>query len=362
MGNGLLIFPIILSISLISNRILINSAFIFTSWIVVWALYFYNYNSPTASNSFYFIINNLPQYIGFFFAFLGNPFGSLFSNEYIAIIFGFLSFSVAILILFNVFVNKELTEYKYFLFGVYGFILLSALAAMSGRASFGIGAALPSRYAIGPLLSYIILSLLLIDCIKSHARRNAYLFFGFALLCFISVFQFKITPDFNFLYSQKLAILAHKVNLDRPKLDSLLFPESAHEHFSTLAEYAEDNRLGIYGDDWLKYAGELKFSPGNRNDSLCMGVVDGLGSDEIGQTLNGWAISRVKGNSGNLLIVIINGDNNIIGYGISGSRRIDVHDSIHDAPIDSGWYAFSTTDINADAYVFILGKFCKLRK
>ena len=361
MGNGLMTFPTLFALAVICRRPIREMVYIAATWAVMWGVYFIDYSVPPAVHPEMPVVMLAMAFAKFFFVFLGNPVGALTNNGVVlCFIIGAATFGLASWLVLRLYRSNSITAYRAFLIGGYGFVVLSALAAMVGRAYYGPEGALVSRYTTGSLLGWLMISLLAFDVARSRTTQFLAVAGSIALAAAIAPFQVHTAGDNSHLYKHKLAILAHKIGADRPKLDALLFPAAAHRHFSDLATYAEKNNVALYGKGWLKDAGELTYDPAKRNDALCLGAFDSVGADEVGPVLKGWATENPV-RSTEMLIVIADESGRTIGYGVTGEARPDVTGAIRGNPKNAGWTGFTTQPAqNASAYAYISGQFCKL--
>ncbi|CAN7433799.1 acyltransferase [Paraburkholderia hospita] len=361
MGNGLLAFPMLFALSVICRRPVRELGAVGVSWVVMWAIYFYNYSTPAVVHPPMTALERVKTFVEFFFVFLGNPFAALTKGSVsICIAIGALTFVLASWLIFNLYRTKRITSYRAFLIGGYGFVVLSALAAMSGRAYFGPEAGMASRYTTGPLLAWTLLALLAFDVARSPSARMTTIVVSALTATAIAPFQRHVRDDNSFLYDWKLAVLAHKIGADRPELDALLFPADAHDHFSDLATFAERNHVALYGKGWLRDAGEVQYIASKHDDSICQGSFDSIGADKVGAVLKGWAVTK-PASAKDILIVLADDSGKTVGYGVTGEVRTDVAASVAGKPRKAGWTAFATHPVsNPSAYAYVSGKFCTL--
>lgn len=361
MGNGLLAFPMLFALCVVCRRPIREIGAVVGAWIVTWAIYFFNYSVPAISHPPTTAFVRAKTFAEFFFVFLGNPFAALTHNSVpICIAIGATTFAFACWISIDLYRTKQFTPYRAFLIGGYGFVVLSALAAMSGRAYFGPEAGMASRYTTGPLLSWALLALLAFDVARSKSMRMVTIVASAILATSIAPVQRHVRDDNAYLYDWKLAILAHKIGADRPELDALLFPAEAHDHFSDLATFAERNHVALYGKGWLRDAGEIQYDATKRDDSVCQGSFDSIGSDKTGPILKGWAVSKPVSRE-DILVVLADDSGKTVGYGVTGAVRPDVAESIPGKPRKAGWTAFSSQPVaTVAAYAYVSSKFCKL--
>ncbi|WP_213297265.1 acyltransferase family protein [Paraburkholderia sacchari] len=361
MGNGLMTFPMLFALGIVCRRPLRELAAVVVTWIVMWAIYFFDYSLPTQNDPAFTAVKLAKTFVAFFFVFLGNPLATLTNNNIlVCIAAGASTFALACGIVFKLYRSKSIASYRAFLIGGYGFVVLSALAAMSGRAFYGPEAAMPSRYTTGPLLAWVLLALLAFDVARMRSTKLATLTVSATIATIIVPSQWHVADDNAYLYDQKLAILAHKIGADRPGLDALLYPAPAHDHFSDLATFAESSHVALYGKGWIKDAGEVRYDASKRDDSTCRGYFDWTGTDKLGPVLKGWATTNPV-SSDELLIVIADKSGKTIGYGVTGLPRLDVTATAPGNPRNSGWTAFATQPVvSASAYAYVSGKFCRL--
>jgi peptidoglycan/LPS O-acetylase OafA/YrhL len=360
MGNGLLAFPMLFALCIYCRRPAREYAAIAITWAVMWAIYFINYTKPPVTRPQLTLVETGKRFVEFFFAFMGNPSAALTGNLSVSMTLGAITFGLMAWLALAVYRSKAVTSYRAFLIGSYAFVVLSALAAMSGRAYFGPAAATASRYTTGPLLAWVMLGLLAFDFAKTEGARRLTILASAVAAALLATFQFHVTDDNSYLFDWKLAVLAHKIGLPRPELEALLFPAEAREHFSALATFAEKKHVALYGKTWLKDAGEIEFDPTMQDDSLCDGFIDAVQSDKVGPVVRGWLTTRTG--QSNVLVVLVSTAGRTIGYGLTGMPRPDVASAISGAPKNAGWEGFATkTDGPIRAFGYLHGKFCALR-
>jgi peptidoglycan/LPS O-acetylase OafA/YrhL len=362
MGNGLVAFPMLFALAISCRRPIRELGAVVAAWFVVWAIYFYNYSTPAVVHPQMTALARMKTFAEFFFVFLGNPFAAVTSNSvFICIVFGALTFLLSCWLIIDLYRTKRITSYRAFLIGGYGFVVLSALAAMSGRAYFGPEAGMLSRYTTGPLLAWTLLALLAFDVARSESARTATIVLSALIATAIVPFQRHVKDDNSYLYDWKLAILAHKIGEDRPELDALLFPADAHGHFSDLATFAERHHVALYKKGWLRDAGEVQYTPSKRDDSICQGSFDSVSSDGVGTRVKGWASTKAQ--KKDILIVLTDVSGSTVGYGVTGQVRQDVQNLIPGVGRYAGWTGFiesGHTPAYAYAYAYSGGAFCRL--
>lgn len=361
MGNGMLAFAMLLGQGFIARRALRELGLIGLVGAALWTIYFIGYTKPPVVHPVLSARQFAENSIQFFLVFLGNPLALVQSNLRICMMVGGATLAFAGWMTVRLYLRKQITPYRLFLIGGYGFVVLSGLAAMSGRAWFGPAAAAMSRYTTGPLLAWVLLAFLAFDVLADSARRQWVVFGSVAMATLLASYQYHVRDDSSYLYDWKLAVLAHKIGLDRPDLDALLFPAEAHDHFTSLADFAAQNGVALYGRGWLRDAGSVVYRPDARDSSWCRGSFDGTETGKNGLVARGWAYSSQ--NSRNMLVVLTDAAGKTVGYGVTGKGRPDVAAQIgRDARV-SGWIGFVQPVAGPlTAYAYYSGRFCLLNK
>lgn len=359
MGNGMLAFAMLLGQGIVARRPARELLLVLIVGAVMWTVYFIGYTKPPEPHLSLTARELATNYFQFFLAFLGNPLAFVQSSLLVCMIAGGFTLAIAVWLVLYLYVRREITPYRLFLIGGYGFIVLTDLAAMSGRAIGGAGAATASRYTTGPLLTWVLLSFLAFDTLKSALRRQLVILATAVVATVMVTYQHHVRDDSSYLYNWKLAALSHKIGLDHPDLDGLLFPPDAHDHFTSLADFAASQHVALYGKGWLRDAGSITYRPDGRDDTWCEGAVESMSTDSVGLVAKGWALS--KDGAHDLLIVLTDRGGNIVGYGVTGEDRRDIAKTHAGSERTSGWIGFSKRfDGPIDAYAYRDKKFCLL--
>lgn len=360
MGNGMLAFAMLAVQAVLLRRPVREVTAVVLWGLVAVAAYFVGYEKPFIPHPDMSLLTQAKLFSSFVLVFLGNPLAVFVGpNVEICMVVGAASLLTIIVATLWMYTARQLSAYRAFLIGVYGFVVLSTLAAMTGRGYGGAGAAVASRYTTGPLLAWVVLALLLFDISQRASRRLVLVGVTTVLATIVATWQVHIEDDASYLYNWKLAVLAHKSGLDRPDLDALLFPGDAHEHFVMLADFAAKRSVALYGKGWLRDAGLVKYSASARDDSWCRGWFDFISHDGVGPVAQGWVVA--KGGQRDLLIVLATQAGTTVGYGLSGKDRPDVVAAFGTSAKHAGWTAFSSpTAEKVIAYVYRGEKFCYL--
>ncbi|CAG9213105.1 membrane hypothetical protein [Paraburkholderia sabiae] len=362
MGNGMVAFVMLGIQGMIMRRPLRELLTVALWGGVAIAVYFFGYESPHIPHPPMSLLSKLRSFLEFFLVFLGNPLAFLAGDRFVVcFVAGFISLSTATAATLQLFRTRQISSYRGFLIAVYGFVVLSALAATTGRGYGGAGAAVASRYTTGPLLAWVALVFLLMDVTTRESRRLLLAAAATLFSTVLAVSQTHVVDDASYLEQWKLAVLAHKVGLDRPELDALLFPGDAHDHFVSLADFAADQQVALYGKGWLRDAGAVHYSANARDDNWCHGWFDAISDDSAGFVAKGWVVAKTG--QRDLLIVLANESGTTIGYGLSGQERDDVTKVMGRSAKHAGWTGFlRPTDGNVLAYAYRDQQFCYIGK
>ena len=305
MGNGLGAPLTLVAISVLRRR---PSSELIAASIIALALfsvYFINYTwiivpCPAVSGS------KLLLFVRFFSIFLGNALffaGRTLTQQGVV---GAITYLSGVGVIVYLYVTKQMTQYRIFLIGVYLFVIATALAATEGRFKCGLDWAHSSRNTAGPLLGWCALLLLWADAFSHVIWRRIVLAVSLALAALLLPSQRPVGDDNAFLYDWKLALLGYKIGLEHTEYTKLLFPLELHSRFEQKAHAASENKLGVYGQQWLIDAGTLKYNPNLRNDFLCRGRLNTVTEDSVGMRLAGWATGGSDRN-GTIIVIVDSG-------------------------------------------------------
>ena len=358
MGNGLGAPLTLVAINLLGRRPRLESIAASIIALALFGIYFINYS---------WIIVQCPPASGykpllfaeFFLIFLGNAlFFSGGTLTQLGVV-GALTFLSGAGIIIYLYITRQMTQYRIFLIGVYLFVIATALAATGGRFKCGLDWAHSSRNTGGPLLGWLVLSLLWADVFSHVTWRRTVMVASVALAAFLLPSQTPVGDDNAYLYDRKLGLLSYNIGLEHTEYTKLLFPLPLHSRFVQRVRYASEHKLGVYSQQWLIDAGTLKYNPNLRRDASCRGYLDTVTEDNIGMRLAGWATGGSDRDG--TIIVITDSAGNTVGYGVTGQARPDVVKAVPGAPADSGWVGFAKrVEGRPTAYAFIEGAFCKI--
>lgn len=360
MANGLLALIVMAIQGLLLRRPLQEIlSFVVLGTVIAW-IYLHGESAPPLTISDQARTTSLFR-LRFFLVFLGSPFYYLRPSNFLAGAVGFLTLAFAAVTILRLYISRSVTPYRSFLIASYGFIVAAGLGATRGRWMLGFDAATASRYTTPTLIALSLLLLLAVDVFKKYRIRTlAVSTIVLTILLPIQGFALGYRTGMSHfaredLFSWKLAVLGQKIGFDRPDLDAMIFPPSAHARYMVQADYAASNNIGPYGSGWLHDAGIVKYDPTLRDDSLCTGHLDGVSQG----VANGWVLAKqFKPDS---ILIVLAHKGQTVGYGVTGEMRTDVRAAFAGAPRDSGWRGF-TSDNEIEAYAYVGGKFCRVSR
>ena len=257
------------------------------------------------------------------------------------------------------------------LFHVMTFVLATALMTAWGRMQFGIEQALSSRYGTPALIFWTATALLLWSFPSGDPRpvRGAVLTAIAAIGLFVACTQLPLVAAMRIGALQRqeaeTAILA---NVDDQDVLLRVYPVPGHLHDQV--KVLKSEHLSIFAKPWAGWLGtpissHVRLAPAKR----CAGYLDEItpvSSSEpaaasgkpIPGELSGW---RARGWAWDWkrpsippIILLVQGDGTIVGYGLPGYPRRDVVRAVHHAAAgDSGWrghfYVDEPTSVTAYA-------------
>ncbi|PYE21319.1 hypothetical protein C7410_115162 [Paraburkholderia silvatlantica] len=349
MANGMGVYAVLFGATVFARRPTtekISTAILGAALI---AVYFIGYIPvPEAPGA----IGGVLSKAAFISLFMANPLALVGVPLWICIAIGAATLIAAVAVSVDIYRKREATPYRTLLVCVYVFVLLSAVAVTKGRSGGGFGAALASRYATGPLLGWWVLALLLIDYLRP--ARNAVMAVFVILAAVVSIGQRSAIGDNGYLYGWKLAVLSNRIGLENMDLVSQIFPQDPvrRARFEGNTAYASTHHIAIYGEQWLRDAGQVKFDPAKLEAGWCNGTLETAKDGSA----SGWVASPEGDNA---LIVLTDDADRTIGYGVTGIPREDVRSAVPGAPGLPGWQGIAAEKA-ARAYVYANERFCKL--
>ncbi|RTZ43169.1 hypothetical protein EKL30_09800 [Candidimonas sp. SYP-B2681] len=359
MGNGLLVFPLLVFQSLLLRRPLKELAVPLIAGAVVGLVYFTGFTKPDIGLPSVPLADALWLVPHFFLSFMGSATYFLIQDFTVSALFGLFSLVAMLAMTFSLYRHRKVTPYRSFLIAGYAFIAIAALAAATGRYPLGLGQAVVSRYGTPMLISWACLFLLAYDVAVKAALRRAVVLVAVGLATWVATYQHNVNNDAPELFRRDLAVLSIKAGIDRPDLTSAVFFADQRNYLMEQARFAAEINFGPYGSGWLHDAGVVKFDPARVDPAMCTGSYDMLRRLPEGMDAAGWVVLK-RPTADRVLILLVDGANATVGYGVSGAIRDDVN-AYSGVGRYRGWMGLIKAGASpAKAYAYDQGKFCEL--
>lgn len=187
LGNGVLIWPIIILGFILQKVKKTKTAAIFVAGLISTALYYMNYTSPPSPGSKTYLLTQPLEFIKYITVYLGRP---LTHNHILDPIFGFLLFAVFIFIVYYTYRYKKQRFLQTIPFvGMGAYAIGSAVVTSISRLSLGLDQAYTSRYTtISSLLLVSVVVLVVFNRdICAQFLKKAYKPIAFVALCILSI-------------------------------------------------------------------------------------------------------------------------------------------------------------------------------
>lgn len=359
MANGLGAYAIFLGAAFFARRPTSEKVATAIFGSILTAVYFIGYVSPGTVDPVAGM-DGITEKLQFFALVMANPLAVAGLPVLACIVVGAATTVVGVVIAWRIYWTRTATPYRTFLVCLFVFALLSALAVTKGRAMGGLGLALASRYATGPLIGWWVLALLAFDYFSRPIAKSTVICLSLILGAAVAAGQPAIMADNGYLYKWKLAVLSNRIGVKRKDLTSQIFPQDPGraERFESNAEYAATHHIAVYSEQWLRDASQVKFDPSKLETGWCAGNLESVKSDAQDPTASGWAASPAGDDA---LIVLTDAQGQTVGYGVTGIAREDVSKAVPGAPKLPGWNGFAQPGKRvANGYVYANERFCKL--
>jgi hypothetical protein len=227
----------------------------------------------------------------------------------------------------------------------------TALATAEGRFSLGVAQALASRYSTPVLMAWAVLAVLyapLIEkCIdgKFHRALPLLLIPFFLLPQQIQAF----VPQTETIYSKKLAALTLALGIDDLKQFSYIGPMHPpfHRFVLNLSKEAAEKKLSIFNHPHIKgVSTRIGTTAEQPVENQCVGYLDSIqtiDTDFRYKQIKGW-IFEPNTQTVPEIIHLVNSNNIIIGYALTGQPRSDVQSGINRKAKLSGFTGYILSD------------------
>jgi len=360
MSNGLIAFPILVVMSFMLRLRWKHRIVAIASMGIAWALYFRGYRSPPYHASpVDGVLHHPVEVIHYALNFLGSPAAFLGASLHAPLIVGTLLLLTVFAMTVFILRRGELNSYRLYIGAAFAFAAVAALLAGSGRYNLGLGTAVTSRYTTPALIAWVSAFLLFAD-IASKAR-----FWNVAAILGVIVLPAGLLSQRAMLtmppqpFYRDVAVLGVKMSVRDGSYIDWMYPRNGQDIVVSLMNYADKEGLTVYGKDWVRAIGTLKFSRDRVDTTACKGSFDNVKAIDGAWLLNGWALA--PGNDKAKLIVLTGHDDATVGYGVLGEDRPDVAQAVPGASSTTGWRGYVVkANGGVSAWLYTDGNFCPL--
>jgi len=334
MANGVLALPMAFVYLVLAGDSPRKKIIILLLSIVVGTAYFRNYTSPAGHDHLLDALRNRPvEFFNYVTIYLGAPFGYIFKNKLIAIIFGVALIEMAAFFFWKIATQKKPLNARQkinlsLLFFI-GYVMVTAVGTAGGRLIFGIDQALSNRYTTPTIMAWSALFVILANnlVLTQINSLKRYAIIGFCVL-FVAAslaFQMRMKPKEPIALRKNAALsLAMGVN-DASVIRSDLNPDvnvpvevafvAKQKGILGFGQYPLKNAMNGVGAKWS-----------NAISNNCIGhmdMIDTIDEDARFFRVQGW----IYDNNAKVppkFMRFVDKDQVIRGYALTGIERDDV--------------------------------------
>ncbi|WP_279362445.1 hypothetical protein [Xanthomonas sacchari] len=360
MSNGLIAFPILIVMAFMLKLEWRFRLLCIACTGVAWGLYFYGYHSPPYHAS---PVDGLLHHPGtvvhYALNFLGSPAAFLGAGNHAPLVAGTLLIGAVTAMAVHLVRRGELNRYRLYIGAVFAFAAAAALLAGSGRYTLGLETSVASRYTTPALIAWVSAFLLFADTFGKKAFWSATALLGIVVLpagLWSQRAMLTMPPQ---PFYRDVAVLGVKMGVRDGSYIDWMYPRAGQDVVVSLMNYADKQQLSVYGKDWARQIGTLKFSRDRVDTNACKGSFDDVRHVDGAWLLNGWAIATADKNAN--LVILTDHDDATVGYGVLGEDRPDVAKAVAGASGTTGWRGYVIDAHGAvSAWLYTQGKFCPL--
>ena len=360
MSNGLIAFPILVVMAFMLGLPWKHRLLAIVAMAAAWAVYFHGYHrppyhaSPTDG-----LLHHPTAVVHYALNFLGSPAAFLGAGMHAPLVVGTLMVVLMAGLAIYLLRRRELNSYRLYLGAVFGFAVAAAVLAGSGRYTLGLDTAVTSRYTTPALIAWLSAFLLFADV---AGKRT---FWCVAAILGLTVLPAGISSQRSILdvppqpFYRDVAVLGVKMGIRDGAYIDWMFPRTGQDIVVPLMNYADQQGFSVYGRDWVRSIGTLRFDRQRIDAGACKGSLDAAKEVDGAWLLNGWAFDA--GNQHAKLIVLTDASDATVGYGVLGEIRPDVAQAVPGASHWTGWRGYVVkADGGVSAWLYTRGRFCPL--
>lgn len=353
MANGILTLPLMVLYALISRQHWRRIVLLILLSAITILLYFYGYKSPQAHGSLSAtLIDNPIGLLNYTLIYLGGPFHYLFGMGTLGMIAAFIAgcFLLISALFFGIRTlrSPQVLSLQLSLLVFILYIGGSAFGTAGGRLTFGIRTATSSRYMTPTLMAWAALFLLympfLLNALKKYRKKTTFVLAA-VLVLMLPVQVRALKNRDQEIFEKYVAVLALELGVRDQAQIGKVFPFI--DWGLSLAKQPSALNLSVFGMSPIKDAKELIGTQRNFSvTTTCVGNLDEIAAIESENRyalVRGWIFNR-KQRSTPKAVYLVNEQDKIVGYALTGMARPDVAKTIDRHAGKSGFMGYILRD------------------
>jgi hypothetical protein len=350
MGNGIAALPLLIILGFLLKLSKFRQIFLIIVTIVTLYIYFLDYVAPVGHGSLSnTLLHHTKEFILYILTYLGGPFSKIFGSSKLFIIqfFG-IAFILSSLYFTVVAFRKKTNVFIFSLLIFIAYIGVTAFGTAGGRTIFGLKQALESRYMTPQLMGWSALLIIFIYLNYQKSLMVKYIKILFYILPLLFIFQQGRALKYHSNAEQMVASLALELSVHDETFTKQIFPN--YEWLVRLAKDPIKQDLSIFSNN-------LIYDVAMRINSILNDIPKGVfqGSLDEVQPIDGESkYFRVRGwlFDGELISTptnayIVDEDDAVVGYILTGFERPDVAKAIHKKALYSGFYGYVLKNVKS---------------
>lgn len=360
MANGLLALPVMIALAVLDRMHWRYIATLVLIMSCVYFFYFIDYTKPAGHPSlFSSLIDSPKETIRYFLLYLSGPFYGIFVNySKLAMAMGGVFLLGCLWALKHTLYCRFKGDNNYLkLSGLLAFLVFvggTALLTSLGRAGYDPN--IPSRYMTPAILNWCCLLVILTAMNYKKIKNNSFVYMAlmFLPLALLPI-QGRALATPVHLHVHKVAAVAAALGVHDDKiLDRVYFNI---DRLFEIIKPAKDKSISIFNEKYIKdlyyFGDEFSLKAQTKCNIYLDRVEDIVNSPEHSRVL-GWAFDK---NTRKIpdYIVFVDSSSQVVGFALTGSKRVDVADAIDPLALNSGFIGYVLSDTKIDSSTQIYG-------
>jgi len=344
MGNGILAMPLLIILGFVLKLSKLKQLTLVAVTVLTLMIYFSDYVAPAGHGSLTQTILHQPKdFILYIFTYLGGPIGYAIGKSKLMVIqfFGFLLIVSSLYFTYRAFKEENKKPLIFALLIFIAYLGGTAFGTAGGRAIFGVNQALESRYMTPSLMAWSSLLIVYVYFAKSTIGTSRFFKILVILVPLLLLSQQIRVFKYNSDSQMMVAVLSLEMGIKDEEFTRHIFPN--YDWLYNLAKEPKEKNLSIFGNQYIKdIAQKLDKNITQIPSKDFVGAMD-----EIQTIPNEKNFYRVRGwiydNEQSLVPengLIVNETGKVVGYILSGFKRVDVADAISKKAKHSGFYGY----------------------